>query len=203
MSKKTQTKATTRKNKVAKAAASNKRSIVANTFTSDGGFIHIENGAGESFQRPRAGDSAAFRAISKIGMDYAAARAWHIANPVTKPQARLANGITGRDAPHSSAALQAQAKERAASKSTKAEKKAAPKAAKNKAPARGADRDYTRGKTEIKANKDSWRYHMLTMITKHTNTAKAKAAHEKSGKFSSNKLDFNWAAAQGYITFAK
>jgi hypothetical protein len=118
-----------------------------------------------------------------------------------KPQARLAQGVEGKMTENSRKAVEDQ--KTAAAKTAKATKVAAPKAAKNKAPARGADRDYTRGKTAIAAKPDSWRHHMLTVITKHGNTAKAKAAHEKSGKFSANKLDFNWAAAQGYIAFSK
>lgn len=185
----------TRKAKRSAAVASNADHIVTNKHTSDGAYVFVEAGDGRSFTRLRSGDTPEFRALSGVGKPYVAALAYHNANPAKKPQARLARGVDAHNSPQSAAAVAAQRK---GGKATPA-----PKAGKNKAPARGQDRDYTRGKTEIKANPESWRYHMLQMICKATNTAKAKAAHAKSGKFSNNKLDFNYAAANGYINWAK
>jgi hypothetical protein len=172
--------------------------IVKNT--ADGAYVYVEGSKGSHFARLRSGDSKEFRSYAAKGALYDKAAAYHQANPAPKPQAKLARGVEGKMTENSRKAVEDQRK---AAPATKAANTAAPKASKNKAPARGVDRDYTVGKTEVKANPDSWRHHMLTVIRKHTNTAKAKAAHEKSGKFSSNKLDFNWAAAQGYIVWAK
>jgi hypothetical protein len=136
-------------------------------------------------------------ALVKVGQPVAPLEDYLKTQP--KPQAKLARGVEGKMTENSRKAVQDQ--KTPASQPAKA---AAPaKSAKNKQPSRGADRDYTKGKTAIAAKPDSWRHHMLTVITKHGNTAKAKAAHEKSGKFAGNKLDFNWAAAQGYINWAK
>lgn len=168
--------------------------------TADGEHIYVEGSKGSSFTRSKRGDNKEFRTFAAKGALYEPAARYNRENPAPKPTARLARGIGSGDAPHSAKAVADQPKADAKGKSAKP---AAPKAAKNKQPARGADRDYAKGKTAITAKPDSWRHHMLTVIQKHTNTAKAKAAHEKSGKFSGNKLDFNWAAAQGYIAWAK
>lgn len=76
------------------------------------------------------------------------------------------------------------------------------KAAKNKAPSAGQERTYKVNKKANEAKPDSWRYHMTAMIMGSTNTAAAKAAHAKSGKFPQHKLAFTWAAGNGFITFA-
>jgi len=123
---------------------------------------------------------------------------------VPKPAAKLAHGVDSRNSPHSAKAVADNRAAAAKGKPAKAPK--APKAAKAdkaKQPSRGVDRDYTLGATKNTAKEGTWRHHMLTVICKHKDTAAAKAAHAKSGKFSSNKLDFNWANAQGYIKFAK
>lgn len=132
--------------------------------------------------------------LTKLGAPVAALESYLAAQP--KPQAKLARGVEGKMTENSRKAV---ADQRRAPKVPAP----APKAGKNKAPARGAERSYTVGKTEVTAKPESWRHHMLTTIRKYGDTAKAKAAHEKSGKFSANKLDFNWAAAQGYINWAK
>lgn len=164
--------------------------------TEDGGHIYVEGNKGSSFTRDKRGDDKAFRAVATKGALYEPAACFNKDNPPPKPQARLAHGLDARTAPQSAAAVRAQHKA-ATVKTT------APKAGKNKQPARGTERSYTRGKTAINAKPDSWRLHMLNTITKHGDTAAAKAAHAKSKKFADRKLDFNWAAAQGYITFSK
>jgi hypothetical protein len=110
-----------------------------------------------------------------------------------KPTAKLATGITSRDAPHASKAVGDQ---RAAP--VKADRTV--KAAKTKARAPGGDRTYVVTGTN-NAKPDSWRHHMLAMIMACTSTEAAKAKHAKSGKFVGNKLDFNWTAASGFIKF--
>jgi hypothetical protein len=49
---------------------------------------------------------------------------------------------------------------------------------------------------------DTFRRYMLSTIMKAKDTDSAKAAHAKSGKYPTHKLDFNWTAQQGYIKFA-
>lgn len=202
MSKSNNTAKSARKAAPAKAKpAKNPDLIVSNINDSTGAHIVVTSAAGATISYPRYGDDKQRRALSGIGNSLKALQADLKARPPVKPQAQMARGTDAHTAPHSAKAVADQ--RAAAAKGGKAAKTSAPKAAKAKQPSRGADRDYTRGKTAIAAKPDSWRHHMLTVITKHGNTAKAKAAHEKSGKFSGNKLDFNWAAAQGYITFAK
>ena len=41
---------------------------------------------------------------------------------------------------------------------------------------------------------------MLTTIIAHGDTRSASDAHRQSGEYSNKKLDFAWAAANGYIT---
>jgi len=171
--------------------------IISNVHSADGSYIVVTNAAGDAFTYPRNQDRADLRKAGAKGSSYSAFLKHLKEHPLVKPQAKLAKGVEGKMTENSRKAVEDQ------KVAPKAAKSAAPKAGKNKQPARGADRGYTKGSTAITANPDSWRHHMLTVICKHTNTAKAKAAHEKSGKFSGNKLDFNWAAAQGYINWAK
>lgn len=171
--------------------------------TADGSHVYVEAASGDRFARPRNGDGKEFRALSKIGMSYSKALAFHNANPAPKPQARLAKGVDSHNSPHAAKAVADQRKDAPAAKASPKTAKA-PKAEKNKQPSRGAERSYTVVKgTENKARPDSWRHHMTTMIVSHTDTASAKAAHAKSKKFSGNKLDFNWAATNQFIKFAK
>jgi hypothetical protein len=123
----------------------------------------------------------------------------------SKPQARLARGIDSGDAPQSAAAV---ASQRKAAKGTKPAttgkgKARVAKAAKDKAPSRGADRTYKLGTRKDESKPDTFRRYMLSTIMKHTSTAAAKAAHAKSNKYPTHKLDFNWSAQQGYIVFTK
>lgn len=136
--------------------------------------------------------------LAVIGLPVAPLEDYLKAQP--KPQARLANGVDAKSAPQSAKAVADQAK---GAKSAKATKTAAPKGAKAKAPSKGVDRSYAKGKTVNNAKAGTWRHHMLTVIMAHKDTASAKAAHAKGKAFTANKLDFNWANAQGYIQFAK
>lgn len=179
----------------------NPDAIATVTTAKGGGHVAVISAGSEMFTRPVRGDSKEFRAIAMPGLSFNAAQRWHEKNPVAKPQAKLASGITPKDAPHSAKAV-ADQKATPATKG-KGDKARTAKASKAKAPARGTERTYKVGSTKIAAKPDTWRGHMLGTIVKHSDTAKAKAAHAKSGKFSANKLDFNWANAQGYIKFDK
>lgn len=175
--------------------------IVVHKAAETGNGILVQAANGHSFVRPIYGDSKEFRKVAAVGQPYDAARKWDMANPAQKPKAQLARGVEARQAPHSAKAVADQPK--ADAKGKKAAKAAAPKAKANKQPSAGANRAYTKGKTAINAKPGSWRHHMLTTMQKAKDTDSAKAAHAKSGNFSANKLDFNWAASQGYIVWAK
>lgn len=198
---KTATAKATRKPKA--AATQPTGAIVIHAATKTGNGVLVQAANGHSFTRPIYGDTAEFRKIAAVGQPYDAARKWDMANPAVKPTAKLANGIDSRTAPHSAKAVADQKATPAKAKASKSAKAATPKAAKNKAPSAGANRTYSKGKTAINAKPDTWRYHMLTTIVGAKDTDSAKAAHAKSKKFTDRKLDFNWAASQGYITFAK
>lgn len=49
----------------------------------------------------------------------------------------------------------------------------------------------------------TFRRYMITTIRKHTDTASAQREHDQCDepKFAKNKLDFNWAADNGYINW--
>lgn len=187
--------------KAVRAAKANPDGIATVIISRDQHYVVVSSNGGENLARPVAGDSKAFRERAVVGRSFIKLQEWDAANPAPKPRAKLARGIESRQAPHSAKAVADQGPEGRA-KPAKGVK--APKAEKNKAPSKGVDRQYkVNAKAENKARPDSWRYHMTQMITGSTDTASAKAKHVKSGKFSANKLDFNWAANNGFITFTK
>lgn len=49
----------------------------------------------------------------------------------------------------------------------------------------------------------TFRHYMIALMRRHSNTRAAELEHAEcdNPKFSKNKLDFNWAADNGYITF--
>lgn len=49
----------------------------------------------------------------------------------------------------------------------------------------------------------TFRHYMLKVIREHSHTWEAETAHAKcdNPKFAKNRLDFSWAAAEGYIQF--
>jgi len=149
---------------------------------------------------PRTAETPELRAAAIVGGSFRVVKGLVAGLPV-KP-AKLAEGVTSRTAPHSAKAARDAS---AAAKPAKAAKPAAKaaKAAKAKQPAKGTNRAYKVGTTANEARPDSWRHHLLTMVMTHKDTDSAKAAHAKSGKFSANKLDFNFAAAKGYIVWTK
>jgi hypothetical protein len=145
--------------------------------------------------------------LTKLGAPVAELDAYLKEQP--KPQARLAAGVDSHNSPHSAKAVADNRKPAA-----KAEAKAATpakgkngkartvKADKAKAPAKGTNRSYTLGTRKDESKPDTFRRYMLSTIMKHKDTDSAKAAHAKSSKYPTHKLDFNWSAQQGYIKFA-
>lgn len=88
-------------------------------------------------------------------------------------------------------------------KPAKVEKPAKPAKGAKKASklAAGEPRKYKAGSKKDESRDGTFRRYMLTTILAHKDTAAANAAHAKSHQFASNKLDFNWSAAQGYIVW--
>lgn len=190
-------KAVTKKQSNQTAKLSDPDAITSVTISKDQDYIVVTSNGGATVARHRRGDSKEFREYAAKGRSITKLSHWLSANPVPKPAAKLATGVTGQNSPQSAKAVADQ------KRGEKTEKKTAPKAAKNKQPAKGAERTYKLGATKNTAKEGSWRHHMLSMIMGSKDTASAKAAHAKSKKFSDNKLDFNWANAQGYIKFDK
>lgn len=149
-------------------------------------------------------DNAATRKLAIVGGSMRAVRE-HIAT-ISKPDAKLARGVDSHNAPHSAKAM---ADQRNAKASAKTDKPAATgkgkarttKAAANKQPSKGLDRKYKNAGRKDESKPDTFRRYMLTTIMSHKNTAAAKEAHKASGQYPTHKLDFNWAAQQGYIAF--
>lgn len=110
------------------------------------------------------------------------------------PQAKLANGITGRDAPHASKAVGDQ---RAATpKAVQAKGPAIAKSpAKAKLPSKGADRSYTVLNRDHGARAGSKRAIQLDIVFKHTSTNSAKAAGAEA-------VDISFAEKQGFIKYS-
>lgn len=121
--------------------------------------------------------------LAAVGGSFKAVQEWLATH---RPQARLAKGLDGRNAPHSVAAAAEGRKPVTATK---------PAAAKL---SRKGDFAYKVGKAND-TRADTWTHYMVEVIQKHSDTASARAAHEKSGKFAGKKLDFNWSKAKGYI----
>lgn len=139
--------------------------------------------------------------LTKLGLPIAQLEAYLKDQP--KPQARLAPGVDSHNSPHSAKAV-ADARRGKAAEPTKGKGKArAEKAAKAKQPARGTNRTYKLGTRKDESKPDTFRRYMLSTIMAHKDTDSAKAAHAKSGKYPTHKLDFNWSAQQGYIVLTK
>lgn len=143
------------------------------------------------------------RELSAVGgsMDKLEA-AWAKANT-----AKLANGISGRDAPHAAKSIaDNKAKQSKAAPKAPAKGKAKPAKAKVAKADASADRAYTVNKKALAdkpTREGTWTHVMVETIMAHTSTAKAQAAMDKArGEFKGRKLDFKWAAdSRGYITF--
>lgn len=183
--------------KTKRAAKATADTIIVSKSLATGNGLYVESANGKNIVVAQWQDKGKTRKLSAVGASMAALVA-HLAT-LEKPQAKLARGVDSHNSPQSAKAVEDQNKGgKKAAKPARADK-----AAKAKQPSRGTDRSYTVGKTKNTANKDSWRHYMLTTIMSAKDTAAAKAAHSKSKKFADHKLDFNWANAQGYISFSK
>lgn len=182
--------------KTRRVAKQNADTIIVAKGLATGNGTYVESAGGKNVIILPWQDKGVTRKLAVVGGSLAALNE-HLAT-LTKPQAKLAHGVDSHNSPQSAKAVADQNKN-----AKKATKSAAPKAEKNKQPSRGAERTYTLGATKNTAKPDTWRHYMLTTIMGAKSTEAAKAAHAKSKKFSDNKLDFNWANAQGYIKFAK
>lgn len=153
--------------------------------------------------------------LGVVGGSYAAVEAALAKQAESKPAGKLANGITGRDAPHASKAVADANK----SKKDPVAEKLLPKGKAAKAdpikPAKqiakkamtapstgGVDRKYKATKKEDTSKPDSFRNYMISTIRAHGSTTPAKEAHAASGKFSHERLNFKWAHDNGYIVIA-
>lgn len=141
--------------------------------------------------------------LAKVGQPIALLETYLKDQP--KPQAKLAPGVDSHNSPHAAKAVaDAKGKAKAAAEPTKGKGKVrVAKADKAKAPARGTNRAYKLGTRKDESKPDTFRRYMLSTIMAHKDTDSAKAAHAKSGKYPTHKLDFNWSAQQGYIVLAK
>lgn len=213
---KTATKAKTARNAKAapkaKTAKPAKQDIITSvTISKEGDYIVVVNDTrSEMFTRHKRGDSKEFRAIAVKGSSFDAAQRWHEKNPVPKPQAQLARGIDAKDAPQSAKAVSDQAKGPKAKalgatgggvSKGKNGKDRAVKADKAKQPSKGSNRAYKLAGRKDESKPGTFRTYMLSTIMAHKDTDSAKAAHAKSKQYPTHKLDFNWAAQQGYIAF--
>jgi hypothetical protein len=183
----------------AKAAKVQHKGVISVCKNTEGStHVYVQADDGRSFTRDRRGDTKEFRKLSAVGQQFNAALKWHNANPPAKPIARLAKGVDSHNSPHSAAAVAAQKGKPAA---TGKGKPRAEKASKAKQPSRGVARKYTLAGRKDESKPGTFRTYMLSTIMGHKDTESAKAAHAKSGKYPDHKLDFNWAAQQGYIKF--
>jgi hypothetical protein len=167
-----------------------------------GGHVVVVAGGENKLTYPKNRESAELVKLAVVGASFKAVQSWLKAN---KPDAKLATGLDGRNAPNCAKAV---ADQRAAGKSTPTNGAGSAKVPVKsgkvpsaKVPA-GADRAYKLGAAVDTSRPGTWRNYMLATIRAHKSTAEANAAHAKSGKFSGNKLDFNWSAKQGYIAFS-
>lgn len=144
------------------------------------------------------------RKLAVVGASFKAVQEYLKAN---KPEAKLAKGLDGKNAPQSAMAAAAS---RAGAKATDvpATKATAPKTT-GKASATsklsrkgGAVRTYKATKKEDVSRDGTFRKYMISTIRAHTDTDSAKAAHAKSGQYAKDKLNFNWAEQNGFIAWA-
>jgi hypothetical protein len=167
--------------------------IKAMKITVDGSYMAVEAGSGASLVYPRTLTGRAELAkLAAVGASFKALQAWLKTN---KPEAKLATGLDGRNAPQSAMAA---AESRAGAKADVP----APTAGKAKATAKVSmkgDFSYAVGKAND-TRPDTWTHYMVALIQKHTDTASAKSAHAKTGKFVGKKLDFTWCRdKKGFI----
>jgi hypothetical protein len=184
-----------------RVAKQNADTIIVSKGLATGNGVYVEAQSGKNVVIQPWQDKATTRKLALVGESFSALQA-HLATLV-KPEARLARGVDSHNSPQSAKAIADQQRDKAkgAPKSTGKGKARTAKADKAKQPSRGSDRAYVPGTKKDESKPDTFRKYMLTMILKHKSTGAAKAAHAKSGKYPTHKLDFNWSAQQGYIKF--
>jgi hypothetical protein len=147
----------------------------------------VRSAGGEILSFPTAQWQGAMRSLCAVGESFAAAKA-HL-ETLKKVPAKMASGVTGRDAPHASKAIaDARAKEKPAKPVTV--KKAPPKTAKSDDARSIVITD--KGKAQIAKKADNGSTRNLNALVKAGSVAKALAAGLKMG-------DVNYAAKVGTI----
>lgn len=143
------------------------------------------------------------RKLAVVGASFKAVQEFLKTN---KPEAKLARGLDGKDAPQSAmaaaasrATAKADAKAAAPAASAKTTKASASAKLSRKA---GAARTYKATKKEDVSRDGTFRKYMISTIRAYTDTETAKAAHAKSGQYAKDKLNFNWAEQNGFIAWA-
>lgn len=192
----TRTKA--REVQAAAAPAKPGKDVITECKDATGGEYVVVTAGGKSLPIKR---SAYIGQLTKIAVVGGSMKAVEEYIKQHKPEAKLANGLSGKDAPQS--AMAAAASRKAAAEPAapvKTGKTAKVKAQKEAKAASKGDFAYSIGKPADRAE-GSWTQHMLTMIQKAQDTAAAKALHAKSGKFTDKKLHFSWARDKGYIKY--
>lgn len=164
--------------------------------TADGRYIAVKAGDNTlTYPVALAGGGKELAKLAAVGASFKALQNWLKTH---KPEAKLATGLNGHSAPQSAMAAAESRKSgngsstaSATSGSAKAAKKAAHTTSKG-------DFTYVVGKAND-TRADTWTYHMVTIIQSVTDTATARAKHDKSGRYVGKKLDFTWAKAKGFI----
>lgn len=184
--------------------AAQKPDVIKSVKKAVGGqHVVVTAGGDNQLTYPANRETGELLKLAAVGMSFKAVQNWLKAN---KPDAKLATGLTARNAPNCAKAVADQRGGKAPATSGKAPAtsgkvtvvKVAMKS--GRVPS-GADRAYKVGPTVDTSRDGTWRNYMLATIRAHSSTSAANAAHAKSGKFSGNKLDFNWSAKQGYIVY--
>jgi hypothetical protein len=189
----------------AKLTAAQADLIVSSKGGANSTSHHVHSAGGDTLSFPSDRWSGELRAACAVGQSFKAAEALWAKLAKAAPAAKLATGISGRDAPHASKAIaDSKAKAAPAAKATAPASKAAP-AAKAPAPAKGADRTYKAlaNLADLGLREGTWTIYMVGLALKHTSTAKADAElAKKPFDAKARKLDWTWMAAKKFIAFA-
>lgn len=178
--------------------------------TSGGDYMAVSTGSGkngQTFMCPKSLFVGRVATAAAIGKSFKDAEALFRAAKLASG-GKLANGVDGRNSPHSAKAVSDKGRSVAANnKADAATQKApapkAPKAAKA-APAKAVtgNRPY-KWTGENKAREGTWRHAMLDCLSKNKDKDGASACLKKNREFgASHVIDFRWCAAQGYIQWA-
>lgn len=167
--------------------------------TTDGRYVAVTAGGDNSLIYPATlAGKAELAKLAAVGASFKALQQWLKTH---KPEAKLATGLDGRNAPQSAMAA---AESRKAGKGDSGGRASASggavKGASKAAPTGSTKGDFTYSVGKANDTRpDTWTHYMVALIQKHTDTASAKAAHAKSGKYAGKKLDFAWSKTKGFI----